>query len=82
MLRSAAVEQGMPLSGDDRIGECNAAQLLGLEVETLAKRRAEGRAPLSRSDRRLARELSACRPGRVDRVAARRFLTPFPHQAG
>jgi hypothetical protein len=39
-LRAAVVEAEMVLSGDDRIGECNVAQLLGLEVESLAKRRA------------------------------------------
>jgi hypothetical protein len=47
MLRAAAIEQGMALSGDDRIAECNAAKLLGCECESLAKRRVEGRAPPS-----------------------------------
>lgn len=46
-LRAAAVEQQMPISGDNRVGEGNAAQLLGLECETLAKKRSEGRAPPS-----------------------------------
>jgi hypothetical protein len=47
MLRTAAVEQAMPLSGDDRVGESCAARLLGIEAETLAKKRQEGRAPVS-----------------------------------
>ena len=47
MLRAAAIERGMPLSGDDRIGECHAATLMGVEAETLAKKRSEGRAPPS-----------------------------------
>jgi hypothetical protein len=47
LLRTAAIEQGMAVSGDGRVGECNAAQLLGLEVETLQKRRGEGKAPPS-----------------------------------
>ena len=36
-LRAAVVEADMVLSGDDRIGECNAAQLLGLEVESFGE---------------------------------------------
>jgi hypothetical protein len=35
-----------PSSGDDRVGESCAAKLLGLECESLAKRRQEGKAPL------------------------------------
>jgi hypothetical protein len=46
-LRAAAVEAGMAVSGDDRVGESCAAKLLGLECETLAKRRSEGKAPPS-----------------------------------
>ena len=46
-LRAAAIEQQMPVSGDDRVGESCAARLLGIEVETLAKRRQEGKAPPS-----------------------------------
>jgi hypothetical protein len=46
MLRAAAIEQGMAVSGDDRVGESCAAKLLGLECESLAKRRQEGKAPL------------------------------------
>jgi hypothetical protein len=44
-LRAAAIEQGMAVSGDDRVGEACAAQLLGIECETLAKKRSEGKAP-------------------------------------
>src|SRR5262245_17600223 len=47
LLRAAAIEQGMTISGDDRIGEACAARLLGFETETLGKRRAEGKAPPS-----------------------------------
>jgi hypothetical protein len=46
-LRAAAVDQQMPISGDDRVGESCAAKLLGLECETLAKKRSEGQAPPS-----------------------------------
>ena len=46
-LRAAAIEKQMPLSGDDRVGEACAAALLGLECETLAKRRGEGKGPAS-----------------------------------
>jgi hypothetical protein len=42
MLRAAAIEAGMALSGDDRVGEACAARLLGLECESLAKRRTTG----------------------------------------
>jgi hypothetical protein len=45
MLRSAAIEAEMVVSGDGRISECNAAKLLGVEAESLAKRRVEGKAP-------------------------------------
>jgi hypothetical protein len=46
-LRAAAVEAEMAISGDDRNGESCAARLLGLECETLAKKRSEGKALLS-----------------------------------
>jgi hypothetical protein len=46
-LRAAAVEAQMPISGDDRVGESCAARLLGIEAETLAKKRSEGKAPPS-----------------------------------
>ena len=45
MLRAAAIEQGLAVSGDDRVGESCAAALLGIECETLAKKRSEGKAP-------------------------------------
>ena len=47
VLRAAAIERGMVVTGDDRISECDAAALLELEAESLAKRRQEGRAPVS-----------------------------------
>jgi hypothetical protein len=47
MLRAAAIEHGMVVTGDDRIAEANAAALIGLECETLAKKRSEGKAPPS-----------------------------------
>jgi hypothetical protein len=47
LLRAAAVEQQMSISGDDRIGESCAAKLLGVECETLSKRRQEGRSPVA-----------------------------------
>jgi hypothetical protein len=43
-LRAAAVEAEMAISGDDRVGESCPARLLGLERETLAKKRSEGKA--------------------------------------
>jgi hypothetical protein len=46
-LRAAAIEGQMLLSGDGRVGESCAARLLGLECETLAKKRSEGKAPPS-----------------------------------
>ena len=46
-LRAAAIEQQMPISGDDRVGEACAARLLGIETETLAKKRQEGKGPPS-----------------------------------
>jgi hypothetical protein len=46
-LRAACIEAEMPLSGDDRVGEACAARLLGIEAETLAKKRQEGKAPVS-----------------------------------
>jgi len=45
MLRGAAIAAGMIVTGDERVSEAACATLLGLEVETLAKKRAEGRAP-------------------------------------
>jgi hypothetical protein len=47
LLRAAAIEQVMPITGDDRVGEGCAASLLGIEAETLAKKRQEGKAPPS-----------------------------------
>jgi hypothetical protein len=44
-LRAAAIEGQMPISGDDRIGESCAARLLGIEAETLARKRSEARGP-------------------------------------
>ncbi len=44
-LEAAAREARMTITGDGRIGESDAAELLGLEAETLKKRRHEGRAP-------------------------------------
>ena len=44
-LRTAAVELGARISGDDRVSEACAARLLGLEPETLGRQRQEGRAP-------------------------------------
>jgi hypothetical protein len=38
---------GMLVTGDGRIGEADAAKLLGYEAETLAKKRAEGKGPPS-----------------------------------
>lgn len=46
-LRAAAIQAQMPLSGDDRVGEACAAQVLGIEPETLAKKRQEGKGPPS-----------------------------------
>jgi hypothetical protein len=43
---AAAAAAGMSMTGDGRIGECDLAALLGMQVETLAKRRQEGRAPV------------------------------------
>jgi len=43
-LRASAIEQNMSVTGDDRISEAAAAHLLGLECETLAKKRSEGKA--------------------------------------
>jgi len=47
MLRGAAVEQNMSVTGDDRVSEAAAAHLLGLEPESLGKRRQEGKGPPS-----------------------------------
>jgi hypothetical protein len=44
-LRATAIELGARISGDDRIGERDAARLLGIEPDTLGKQRQEGRAP-------------------------------------
>lgn len=44
-LRATALELGARISGDDRIGERDAARLLGIEPDTLGKQRQEGRAP-------------------------------------
>lgn len=46
-LRAAADEARMLVTGDGRIGEADAAALIGCEPETLAKKRQEGRAPPS-----------------------------------
>jgi ABC-type uncharacterized transport system substrate-binding protein len=58
----------MAVSGDDRVGESCAAKLLGLECETLAKRRSEGKAP----------------PGLLGakRIALLRELAPNTHALG
>jgi hypothetical protein len=45
MLRRAVREQGIPITIDERIGERDAARLLMLHPDTLARRRAEGTAP-------------------------------------
>lgn len=44
-LLDAARDAGMLLTGDMRVGECDAAALIGLEPESLAKRRKVGDAP-------------------------------------
>lgn len=44
-LRAAAIEAGMRVSGDGRITEGAAGELLQIEVETLQKKRAEGKGP-------------------------------------
>jgi hypothetical protein len=44
-LLAAAREAGMAITGDGRIRECDAAQLLGYSSETLAKKRAAGTGP-------------------------------------
>ena len=46
-LRAMAVELGARISGDDRVGERDAALLLGVQPETLGKQRQEGRSPPS-----------------------------------
>lgn len=45
MLTEAARDNGMRVTGDGRIGEADAAALLGWKPKTLADRRTEGRAP-------------------------------------
>jgi hypothetical protein len=44
-LLTAARDAGMPVTGDGRVRECDAAALLGYGVETLAKKRAAGTGP-------------------------------------
>jgi hypothetical protein len=44
-LRAAAEAQGMHVTADDRIGECDLARLLGVAAGTMANRRREGRGP-------------------------------------
>jgi hypothetical protein len=44
-LRRTAVEQGMRLTGDLRVSEADAAELLCLSVDHLSQMRREGRAP-------------------------------------
>jgi hypothetical protein len=46
LLRAAAIEAGMWISADDRIGESDLAGLIGMRAETLAARRAEGTGPV------------------------------------
>ena len=46
-LRAAAIEAGMAISGDGRISEAAAAQLMQIECEILAKKRSEGKGPSS-----------------------------------
>ncbi len=45
MLTDAANEAGMKITGDGRVGEADAAALLGWKAKTLADRRTEGRGP-------------------------------------
>ena len=45
MLVEAAQAAGMRISGDGRVGEADAAALLGWKAKTLADRRCEGRGP-------------------------------------
>lgn len=44
-LHAACAEAGCPMSGDGRVSETTAAELLGVEAATLAKRRQCGNAP-------------------------------------
>ena len=82
MLQAAAVEQGMAVSGDGRISEANAAELMQIECETLAKRRKRERGrQLQGAARRRQAVLQVGRLGSVDRGTQGRFLAPFPHQA-
>lgn len=45
MLEAACREAGHGITGDGRVGESVAAELLGFEATTLANRRGEGKAP-------------------------------------
>ena len=46
-LRTAAIEQQVPISGDCRVSEASAAALLEISCETFAKWRSEGRGPVA-----------------------------------
>lgn len=45
MLRAACREAGHPITGDGRVGESVAAELIGLAESTLANKRGEGSGP-------------------------------------
>jgi len=46
-LQSACYEWGIVLSGDQRVGEAHAAQLLGIDPDHLKSMRHEGKGPMA-----------------------------------